>query len=103
MHNFHQKKPQQQQQQQQNPTWSTITVPALFLREQTASSQTHERQVRTTWLCGVVPKELLTFLGSLYKEVAKTTSGAFVYCFERPTARIFFFFFFFFFRKSQCP
>ena len=36
---------------------------------------------------GVVPKGLLTFLGSLYKEVAKTTSGTFVYRFERQTAR----------------
>ena len=32
---------------------------------------------------GVVPKGLLTFLGSLYKEVMKTTSGALVYRFER--------------------
>ena len=36
---------------------------------------------------GVVPKGLLTFLGSLYKEIAKTTSGSFVYRFERQTAR----------------
>ena len=36
---------------------------------------------------GVVPKVLLTFLGSLYKEVAKTTSGTLVYRFERQTAR----------------
>ena len=36
---------------------------------------------------GVVPKGLLTFLGSLYKEVAKTTSGNLVYRFERQTAR----------------
>ena len=35
---------------------------------------------------GVVPKGLLTFLGSLYKEVAKTTSGTLVYRFERQTA-----------------
>ena len=32
---------------------------------------------------GVVPKGLLTFLGSLYKVVAKTTSGTLVYRFER--------------------
>ena len=32
---------------------------------------------------GVVSKELLTFLGSLYKEVAKTTSGTFMYRFVR--------------------
>ena len=32
-------------------------------------------------------KGLLTFLGSLYKEVAKTTSGTLVYRFERHTAR----------------
>ena len=36
---------------------------------------------------GVVPKGLLTFLGSLYKEVAKSTSGTSVYRFERQTAR----------------
>ena len=35
----------------------------------------------------VVPKELLMFLGSLYKEVAKPTSGKLVYRFERHTAR----------------
>ena len=36
---------------------------------------------------GVVPKGLLTYLGSLYNEVAKTTSGTLVYRFERQTAR----------------
>ena len=36
---------------------------------------------------GVVPKRLLTFLGSLYKEVAKTTSKTLMYRFERQTAR----------------
>ena len=36
---------------------------------------------------GVVPKGLLTFLGSLHKQVAKTTSGTLVYRFERQTAR----------------
>ena len=36
---------------------------------------------------GVVPKGLLTFLGSLYKEIAKTTSGILVYRFERQNAR----------------
>ena len=36
---------------------------------------------------GVVPKGLLTFLGSLYKEVAKTTPETLVYRFERQTAR----------------
>ena len=36
---------------------------------------------------GVVPKGLFIFLGSLYKEVAKTTSGTLVYRFERQTAR----------------
>ena len=40
----------------------------------------------------MVPKGLLTFLGSLYKEVAKTTSGTLVHRFERETARNFFFF-----------
>ena len=32
---------------------------------------------------GVVPEGLLTFLGSLYKEGAKTTPGTLVYLFER--------------------
>ena len=36
---------------------------------------------------GVVPKGLLTFLGSLYKEVAKTAPGTLVHRFERQTAR----------------
>ena len=36
---------------------------------------------------GVVPEGLLTFLGSLYNEVAKTTSGTLVYRFESQTAR----------------
>ena len=36
---------------------------------------------------GVVPKGLLTFFGSLYKKVAKSTSGTLVYRFERQTAR----------------
>ena len=35
----------------------------------------------------VVPKGLLTFLGSLYKEVTKTSSGTLMYRFERQTAR----------------
>ena len=35
----------------------------------------------------VVPKGLLTFLGSLYKEGAKTTPGTLVYHFERQTAK----------------
>ena len=47
---------------------------------------------------GVVPKGLLTLLGSLYKEVAKTTSGTLVYRFERQTARKKFFL-----RKTLCP
>ena len=41
----------------------------------------------TGQIYGVVPKGLLTFLGSLYKEGAKTTSGTLVYRFERQTAR----------------
>ena len=38
-------------------------------------------------LYGVVPKGLLTFLGSLYKEVAKTTPETLVYRFETQPAR----------------
>ena len=41
---------------------------------------------------GVVPKGLLTFLGSLYEEVVKTTPRILVYRFERQTARKNFFF-----------
>ena len=36
---------------------------------------------------GVVRKGLLTFLGSLYKEVTKTTSGTLVYPFKRQITR----------------
>ena len=36
---------------------------------------------------GAVPKGSWTFLGSLYKEVAKTVSGTLVYRFERQIAR----------------
>ena len=43
------------------------------------------RKVTCTY--GVVAKGLLTFLGSFYKEVAKTTPGTLVYHFERQTAR----------------
>ena len=41
------------------------------------------------WSYGVVPKGLLIFLSSLYKEGAKTTSGTLVqlYRFQRQTAR----------------
>ena len=35
----------------------------------------------------VAPEGLLTFLGSLYKEVSKTASGTLVYRLERQTAR----------------
>ena len=41
---------------------------------------------------GMVPEGLLTFLGSLYKEVAKTTPGTLVYRFERQTATKIYFF-----------
>ena len=36
---------------------------------------------------GVVPKGLLTFIDSLYKEVTKTTSGTLVYPFKRQITR----------------
>ena len=42
---------------------------------------------------GVVPKGLLTFLGSLYKAVANTTSGTLVCRFERQTAKIYLYIF----------
>ena len=35
----------------------------------------------------MVSKGLLTFLGSLYKEVSKTTTGTLVYRFERQTRK----------------
>ena len=37
-----------------------------------------EHSRTTCFAYGVAPKGLLTFLGSLYKEVAKTTSGTLV-------------------------
>ena len=48
---------------------------------------------------GAVPKGPSTFLGSLYKEVAKTTSGTLVYRFKRQTARKKYFFLW----KTLCP
>ena len=57
-------------------------------RETDRNRQTRSRDIeRMESEYGVVPKGLLTFLGSLYKEVAKTTSGTLVYRFERQTAR----------------
>ena len=49
---------------------------------------------------GVIPKWLLTFLGSLYKEVSKTTCGTFMYRFktirqEKEKEKIL--------RKTLCP
>ena len=52
--------------------WSPSLRPLLYVCRQSRA---------VIFLCfvdctiGVVPKELLTFLGSLYKEIAKTTSG----------------------------
>ena len=43
--------------------------------------------ILSTAVYGVVPKGLLTLLCSLYKEVAKTTSGTLMYPFEKQTAR----------------
>ena len=51
-----------------------------------------------TPLYGVVPKGLLTFLGSLYKEVAKTASGTLMYRLERQTGEKKFFL-----QKTLCP
>ena len=45
-----------------------------------AAPQGHSDDTKTY---GVVPKGLLTFLGSLYKEGAKTTSGTWAYRFEK--------------------
>ena len=55
-------------------------------RETDRNRQTRSRDIeRMESEYGVVPKGLLTFLGSLYKEVAKSTSGTLVYRFERQT------------------
>ena len=51
---------------------TTCSLPAIWL------TNTHYNN-------GVVPKGLLTFLGSLYKE--STTSGTWIYRFERQTSR----------------
>ena len=48
---------------------------------------------------GLVPQGLLTFLGSLYKEVAKTTPAALVCRLERQTARKKYFFL----PQTLCP
>ena len=58
--------------------------------QQTPSKQEQFKTFTYTYLhgfYGVVPKGLLTFLGSLYTEVAKITPGTLVYRFERQTAR----------------
>ena len=55
--------------------------------------------IEVTTVYGMVPKGLLTFLGSLYKEGAKTTSGTLVYSFQRQTARRQYFFL----PKTMCP
>ena len=60
------------------------TLPPVFLQRQiilfaAAKEQAYE----------IVPKGLLIFLGSLYKESAKTTPETLVYRFERQTARKF--------------
>ena len=62
-------------------------------KKDTESPKLHRRNAAYE----IDPKGLLTFLGSLYKEVAKTTSGTLVYCFERQTARKKFFL-----RKTLC-
>ena len=51
------------------------------------AESTHYCFVTKIEQCGVVPNGLLTFLGSLYEEVAKTTSGPLVYRFKRQTNR----------------
>ena len=64
--------------------WKCDDLPRSGCPRSTAQRQDH---LLVTNACGVVQKGLLTFLGSLHKEVAKTTSGTLVYRFERQTAR----------------
>ena len=59
------------------PSWQYLHVQRGYVNRTSSRTQAY----------GVVPKGLLTFLGSLYKEAAKTTSGTLVYRFERQTAR----------------
>ena len=56
----------------------TVCCPPLQQQQQTN---------KPTVVYGVLPKGLLTFLGRLYKKVAKTISGTLVYRVERQTAR----------------
>ena len=84
--------------------WNIFVQVVLFLSVQISSSlllplspESEDSKLRaiateTKAVCfgcffGVVPKGLLTFLGSLYEEVAKTTPRTLAYCFERQTAR----------------
>ena len=70
---------------------------SFVLREGGEIPQTGTKRITDRWSnetgrvltgrYGVVPKGLLTFLGSLSKEGAKTTSGTLVYRFERQTSR----------------
>ena len=67
----------------------TAVSPLLYMLPDAQGQRYPPLRHRHPWSLGygVVPKELLTFLDSLYKEGAKTTSGTLVYRFERRTAR----------------
>ena len=68
--------------------WPKYRITAMTFR--TVEMKIHVQGCGAAYIyvhCGVVSKGLLTFLGSLYKEGAKTTFGTLVYRFERQTAR----------------
>ena len=67
----------------------TLARPTIHqCQHQVPSASSSPRTEGPPDLYGVVPKGLLTFLGTLiYKEVVKTAPGTLVYCFKRQTAR----------------
>ena len=65
-----------------NCSWSTLLTNQARGR---ASKRARERECCYSYV--VVPKGLLTFVGSLYKAGAKTSSGTLVCRFERQNAR----------------
>ena len=62
-------------------------MPALPVKKHALLNENAARKEAALYIYGVVPKGLLTFLGSLYKEGVKTAPGTLVYRFERQTAR----------------
>ena len=65
---------------------TAVTRDGTDTEQESANTHTHTDSYTFVpsslkWAYGVVLKGLLTLLGSLYKEVAKTTPGALVYRF----------------------